>query len=226
MHCVELGGVLEQLCIELAHAARPGAAEVELAGVGLHMRNEFLERLRRHGRVDHQHVGRARQLRDGCEVLDRVVAHVGLGERVGQVRALRGHHQRVAIGLGTRHLGAGDGAARTGPVVHHHRSAQRLGQRLGIEPSDQIDRAARGERHHQRDRPRRKRLCAGSEGQRSSNARAQKRAAAQGEDRGGGVHGLPVVSGKFADIFAVLFNFCNNICKMDGTPDLRTIPWP
>lgn len=70
-----------------------------LPGVG----DELCEGLHRQAGVHDEHVGLAAQDGDVVEVLDGVVAQVGLHERIGQVAALRGDHERVAVGLGAGH---------------------------------------------------------------------------------------------------------------------------
>ena len=144
-------GDFEHFHIELAHAAHAAAAVVELAGVLLGVVDEFLEGLERQAAVHHQGVGLAAQDGDVFEVFDRVVAHLGLRERVGQVAALRRHDQRVAVGLGARHILRAHRAARACAVLHHDGHAQQLGQRLGILARHDVHRPTGRERHHQRD---------------------------------------------------------------------------
>ncbi len=74
--------------------------------------------------MHHQGVGLAAQDGDVLEILDRVVAQLRLGQRVGQVAALGGDHQRIAIGLAARHRLRGDRAAGARAVVDDHRHTE------------------------------------------------------------------------------------------------------
>ena len=179
-------GDFEHFHIELAHAAHAAAAVVELAGVLLGVVDEFLEGLERQAAVHHQGVGLAAQDGDVFEVFDRVVAHLGLRERVGQVAALGRDHECVAIGLGARHIQGTDRAARPCAVFDNDGHAQSARQWLGILARHDVHRPAGRERHHQRDGARGEFvLCQG--GQRGKACKAE----ASGEKAAAGrcVHG-------------------------------------
>ena len=61
------------------------------------------------------------------------------------------HQHRVAVGRRGLDAMRGDGAGRAGLVLHHHRLADVLLQHRRQCAGGQIERAARRERHHQRD---------------------------------------------------------------------------
>ena len=149
------GRGLEHFHVQLAHAAHAATAVVELAGVLLGVVDELLEGLERQAAVHHQRVGQAPQDGDVFKVLDRVVAHLGLGQRVGQMAALRRHHQGVAVGLGTRHVLRTHRATRTGTVFHHDGHAQHARQRLRILAGHDVHRTTGWEGHHHGDGARR-----------------------------------------------------------------------
>ncbi|MNT17667.1 hypothetical protein D3C72_1528290 [compost metagenome] len=151
VHGLDLQGVLEQFGVELPHAADAGRGVVQFVGTGLQQGHEFGQGLGRYVDVRHQHVRRARQLRDRGEILDRVVAQVAAHQRVGQMGALRRGDQRVAVRLGARHALAADGAAGAVAVFDDDRRAQRLAQRFRVDAADQVDGSACGERHDQGD---------------------------------------------------------------------------
>ncbi len=62
--------------VRLAAAAVRGV--IELAGVGLGVGDQLLEVVGRHGRVGQQQLVEQHQLRDGREVLHRVVGQLGI----------------------------------------------------------------------------------------------------------------------------------------------------
>ncbi len=68
--------LLEQFAGELRHGAGAGRAVGQLVGIGLGVGDELLERLRRHGRMDHDSVRRDGEDRDRREILDRIVRHL------------------------------------------------------------------------------------------------------------------------------------------------------
>ncbi len=109
-------------------------------------------------------------------------------QRIGPVRdqrlvrrmGIRHQQQGLAIGCGLRHRIGADDRAAAGPVLDHHRLAERLGQRVGQEPRCDIGGAAEAEGHHDAERPAwpgRRRLRRGT--QRGAHG------SAQGGNRGG-----------------------------------------
>jgi len=97
----------------------------------------------------------AADARDRFEVLDRVVGHVLDQDRVDRQVGPAAQHHGVAVGrciLGLHHAQAPIGA---GEVLHRHGLAQRRRQVLGDETRRGVAGAARRERRHQPDGPRR-----------------------------------------------------------------------
>jgi hypothetical protein len=68
------------------------------------------------------------------------------------------HHQRVAVRTGARHQLGTQGATRAAAILHDDRLAHRFGHPLGNEAGDDIGGSARGKRHDDADRLRRKGL--------------------------------------------------------------------
>ena len=151
MHGLGVDRQQQRLGIELAHAARARGGEVDLSGALLEIGHQFGKGLHRHAGVHDQHIGLAAQDGDVLEVLDRVVAQVGLHQRIGQVAALRRGDQRIAVGLGARDELCAYRAARAGFVFHDDGHAQGAAQRFGVLAGHDVDRAAGRERHDQRD---------------------------------------------------------------------------
>ena len=77
-------------------AADAGGAERDL--LLLRQRDQLRHGLRRHRVVQHDRVRREVGEPDGDEVLERIVAELGLHERIDGQRAVRAGEQRVAIG--------------------------------------------------------------------------------------------------------------------------------
>ena len=100
---------------------------------------------RRTGEVEEAQCGHWR------EVTQRVVGQ--LPEQRNRQRVAVAHQQQgVAIGTGLRHPLRGDDAAGAGPVVDHHRLAQRARHGLAHGARREVGDAAGAERHDQRDR--------------------------------------------------------------------------
>jgi hypothetical protein len=98
----------------------PGEEKLSLPGLALGVGDELLERLRGHGGMHDEHVGRSREQRDRREVPRHVERQV-LEEELVHGEVARGReHQRVAIRLGARALGHADVAGSAGLVLHHH----------------------------------------------------------------------------------------------------------
>jgi hypothetical protein len=102
--------------------------------------------------VDHQHVGHADHLRDGREILRRVIGHFGEEPGIDRV----GRHRRNADGLPVGgclgHRVGADVAAAARLVLDDHRPEAVL-DALGQHTGRDVDRPARRVRHDQPDRP-------------------------------------------------------------------------
>ena len=132
----------------------PCARIVQLAGLAFGQRDQFLHRADAGFRVRHQHVVDKRDLRHADEVAQGVVR---------QLLQVRGRHERrrvdrkgVAVGRALREQVGADRAARAPAVVDHHRLPPLLGELAPEHPADDVERAARRERHDQPHRSGRK----------------------------------------------------------------------
>ena len=144
---------------------------VERAGLRLGERDELLEVLRRHLRIDHHHELGIVERRHRHEVAHqriRLVRKQRLvrGERVGD------GEQRVAVRRRFRdHVGA-DHRGRAGPVLDDHRLLELLGQGLRDLAAEYVARAAGAERRNDLDRAGRIVLCAAGAARGDGAARA------------------------------------------------------
>src|SRR3974390_3107476 len=120
--------------------------------MGLHIGDKLLEvfggeillRNKRHRRLGDN----ANRL----EVLDRVIAQMGIESRVGGVTKM--HHQEVvAIGHSSRNLRGSDRATGTGRVLDKKLSSKNLVDSLRRDAGDHITRTARSVWHHHYHRP-------------------------------------------------------------------------
>ena len=130
--------------------ARTGVAV--FARIGLEQRDQFLDVLHRHGRVNDDHFRRGDDERDRREALERIVRHLGLDDRLHD-EILVGHQQRVAVARRVGRSAHADGAAGAGRVLDIELSAERLGELLRQDPRDDVVRTARRVGHHELHRP-------------------------------------------------------------------------
>jgi hypothetical protein len=92
-------------------------------------------------------------MRDRREILDRVVRQLLHQRRVGRMRRVRRHEQRIAVGRGLRHDFRRDRAVRPRTIVDDHVLIQRIAQLLCRDARDRIGTASRRKWHDQADRP-------------------------------------------------------------------------
>ena len=143
---------LEKLGGHVERAAGAGRTIGQFARFALREREQFLEVLGREVAVDHQHVLGGGHHADRCQVLQRVVRHLGRQRRVDRQRhGLQA--DRVAVGrrLGDRiHT---EVASRAGLVLDEHRFAECLAPLVGDQAPDDVGAAAGGVGHNQLDGP-------------------------------------------------------------------------
>jgi hypothetical protein len=84
---------------------------------------------------------------------------------------VRAEDQRVAVGRGLAYFHRGDGAVGAGLVLHHHRLAENLAERLRDDAHDDVGRRSGAERHHDADRLGRELCCRRSGGQHEGKAK-------------------------------------------------------
>ena len=144
------GRQLEQLAAQMLEAADAGGRIVEHAGLFLGEREQFLERMHRHGRIDGQHIGAGGDNADGYEILHRVerlLVEPGV-DRVGD-----GNDQkRISVGRRfCRKVGADD-TAGAAAVIDEDLLAQSLAELIGDDAPDHVVAAAGRERDDHADR--------------------------------------------------------------------------
>ena len=128
---------------EVRRLADAVVAAGELAGIGAQMGDEFRDRVRRHRRVQHQHVRPPDHVRDRQQVLGTVlqVAEQGIGDRL---RADVAQQDGVAVRPGAHHLHGADGAAAARLVLRHRVLVPALLQVRGEQPRHDVGGAAGG----------------------------------------------------------------------------------
>ncbi|MNN31100.1 hypothetical protein D3C81_1447730 [compost metagenome] len=114
--------------------------------------NQLGHRLDRQLGIDHQHEWQVAHAADRREVLDRVIGQLLHQRRVGRMRGVGGHEQRIAVRGRLRNQLRRDGAVGAGAIVDHHVLAERIAQFLGRDARDGIGAAAGGKRHDKADR--------------------------------------------------------------------------
>ena len=155
---VETGKLFHIFGGEMLRGANAGAAEIELARIGLGLRDDLLEVLGRKARRRYQNEARRSDHRHHLEVGDRIVAQ-GLVDR-RRDRVCIAHHQRGVAILGrARDRFGGGGAAGADAIFDHHRLAKQLGERLRHDARWDIGAAAGAEADYDPDRLLRPVLC-------------------------------------------------------------------
>ena len=153
VHDIEPAGErLELLAAEMKDRAQPGRTVGVFARVLPDQRDETLDVVCRHRRMNPEHRRRHADLRDGREIAHRVVRHLVVEARIDGVGGDRRHQQRVTVrrGLGD-HVGA-DVAARPGLVLDEELLAQEVAHLGPDDARDRIGRSAGREGHHDADR--------------------------------------------------------------------------
>ena len=96
MNHVDAGHRFEQFARDVNRRAGAAGGEGHLA-LFLAERDEFFQVFGWYVVVDHQHVRRRRQERDGREILHHVIRHFGIQRAVDRVRANGADHDGVAV---------------------------------------------------------------------------------------------------------------------------------
>ena len=142
---------LDQRHGKVVRRADPGTAIGECLGPRLGCSHQLAERIGLLVGMGDQH-----QRAPGAEAERREVGHRIVGQVLEEAgihdQRVHRRHQRVAVGLGARHLLAADIAAGAGDVLHHHGLAEPGRQPLGHEAGDDVRTGAGRERHHKLDR--------------------------------------------------------------------------
>ena len=131
---------LEQFAGEMRHGSGASRPVGELAGIGLGVSDQLLERLHRHRRMHRDAHGGDAEDRDRLEVLERIVLGVAVGDRNDDLRAAAAEQDGVAVRLGAGDLGSGERAPRAADVLRHHDAEKRA---ASCRPMDGRSRRAR-----------------------------------------------------------------------------------
>ena len=147
---VDIGGQLEQFAAQMLKAADAGGRIVEHARLFLGERQQFLDRMHRHGRIDGQHIGAGGDDADRHEVLHRI-------ERLlvdPGVDGVRDGNDQKRVAVGGRLCGeiGADDAAGAAAVIDKDLLAQSLAELIGDDAADHVVAAARRERDDHADR--------------------------------------------------------------------------
>ena len=155
VHQVGAAQRFEQFARHMVRRAGAGRRIVEAARLRLRQRDEFLQVLRLHRRVDHHDqvgVVDPRHRHEVAHQRERLVGHERLVDRVG----VRHRQQRVAVGRRLRDLVGADDRSGARLVLDHDRLLQRLGEILAELAGEHVGGTAGAERHDDLDRLRRK----------------------------------------------------------------------
>ena len=183
---LDAGGVEEELGAEMDQPARSARPVGELAGLALAELDQLLERPGRQRGIDGEHGGLVGELADRHDVVQRIERRL-VQDRIDRVAARDGEIGVAVGGCLDRGLGA-EIAAGAGLVLDDHGLAEPRAHLLGDQPAGEVRAAARRERRHELDRPRRPGLGRGPAGDAQHRRGAEQAAAA---DHGAG-HGTRI----------------------------------
>jgi len=110
--------------------------------MGLGQRHEVAHGLDAQLRLDRENVGRCGDLRDGNEILERIVGQAVVEAGIHRIDA-GGDQKRISVGLGACRAAHADIAAGAALVLHNEGAAERLLQRSRQQTGNNIRRSAR-----------------------------------------------------------------------------------
>ena len=124
MHDVDMRRGLEQFAGEMRREPIARGGVVELARIGLGEIDQFLQRMRRHAEIDHEHVRLRADQADRVEILLGIEADLFVEAAIGGQDGIVAQQDGVAIGRRMGHDLARDIAAGARPIVDHERLAE------------------------------------------------------------------------------------------------------
>jgi hypothetical protein len=125
----------------MLRAADTAGPHIDLAGIGLGVRNQVGNRLRRQRRVYHQHAHSTDDAGNRRDIADEIETKIVVKRGVpGVIRT--NHQERIAIGRRPHHRLGGETAARARPVLDHELLAEPFRQQLARQPANYVSRAA------------------------------------------------------------------------------------
>ncbi len=130
--------LLEQLGRRVRRRADALRRKVDLAGIGLGIGDQLGHRLGRKILAHQNDVGNVRHDRNRHE-LRRIVVKRFVKQWIGRDRRRLRRQERVTIGRRMENIVGGDAAADAGPVLDHHRLAEKGLHLGGDQPGDGVD---------------------------------------------------------------------------------------
>jgi hypothetical protein len=121
---IEAGGASEQDAEKVVQIAGGRRAERRAHRIGLHPRDELVERMGGNLRPDRQPEVERRQLRHRREIVDRIVVEGLVDVLVHGHRRDRGDQQRAPVGRRVLDRGDADASRASGTVFHDDRAAE------------------------------------------------------------------------------------------------------
>ena len=161
---VDAGGGLELLASQVRHAAGAGRCERDLARPLARERHQFLHAGDRQRRMRDEQFRHRHYMGHRCEVDQRLEGHLQLQVLLDDQRTGARQVERMAVGWRAQHELRRDQSVRAGAVVHQHRLAPLLRQRIGERAREEVGRATGRKTDHQPHRARRELLRGGEAG--------------------------------------------------------------
>ena len=155
------GACHEQLGRQMRARADAGGTIVQLAGLGLGQRDQFLDVVHRQVLAHDEHMLEGAGAGQRREILHRVVARLLQHEHVVAVRLVVAERDRLSVGPGLGDGTRADGAGAARDVLDHHLLAERARNVGGDDARDHVGGTAGrvGHDHLDRSRGLPRRLC-------------------------------------------------------------------
>jgi hypothetical protein len=133
----------EQFAREMASAPDTGRRHVDLAWIGLGIRNELGDRRGRNGWIDHQDEGTAGDACDRRDIADEIELEIAVERRVACVRNAD-QEKRISVGRRIHDRLRGDVRASAWPILDDKGLAKPLRQPLPNQPRNDVVPTGRG----------------------------------------------------------------------------------
>src|SRR5262245_36550259 len=142
-------------CVAADDAGSVTAGERQLAGIGLGIVDELVDRMDWQCWIDHKNQSETSHAGDRHKVLDRIVAQAPVYEWVGGQRRAGPHAERIAVRRLMMDVESSQRSVRSRAIFDEDRLAEYWAELVGDDAANRVAPAARTKHVNDGDRPRR-----------------------------------------------------------------------